>query len=282
MQSPSSRVLSLGADGYLCFMPALDTITATGTAIGAALLPTTIAPGDTFQIKNAKTDDNFLLNAWVDAQVAGMARIRSPKFHDNVDGIRFRTQIGVLKPNLPTGAAQRLYAQDVEIVELAGSAVAGDIESVVQQVYYSSLPGQDARLFTWDQIKSRIQHIVGVRLAITLGSTAGYNGARALNADVDFLQANRDYALLGMMTDGECAAVCLRGPDTANLRVAVPGEPDLTEDTAWWFRKLSLDYGLPTIPVINSANKGATLIDCVNDENAGTANVQIMLALLTP
>src|ERR1700704_5326392 len=118
MKSLISRLLTFGADAGLLLMPALDTVTATGTAIGAALLPTTIAPGDTFQIKNAKTDDNFLLNAWVDAQVAGMARIRSPKFHDNVDGIRFRTQIGVLKPNLPTGAAQRLYAQDVEIVEL--------------------------------------------------------------------------------------------------------------------------------------------------------------------
>jgi len=282
MKSLSHRLLTFAVDGGLCFMPALDTITSTGTAITATLTATTIAPGDTFQIKNAKDDNNWLLNFWVDAQVAGMCRIRSPKFHDNVDGIRVRTQIGVLKPSLPVGAPQRVYAQDVEIVELAGSTVAGDIETVVQMIYYSSLPGQDARLFTWDQIKNRIQHIVGNRLAITIGSTAGYNGARAINADVDFLQANRDYAVLGMMTDVETAAICLRGPDTANLRVSVPGEPDLIEDTSWWFRKLSLDYGLPTIPVINSANKGATLIDVAGDENGGTANVQLMLALLAP
>jgi len=261
--------------------PALDTVVSTGTAIGATLVPTTIAAGDSFTIKNAPlTSDVLLLNTWVDNQVAGMVRIRSPKFHDNVDAIRSRVQIGVLKPLLPMGAPQKLWPQDTEIVELAGSAVAGDVESVVQQIYYADLPGQAARLYTWDQIRPKIKHLVGVRVAITLGSTAGYNGARALNADVDLLQANTDYAVLGMTTDVECAAVCLRGPDTGNLRVSVPGEPDLLEDTSWWFRLLAFHYGLPLIPVINSANKGATLIDCVNDENGGTANVTIWLGLL--
>lgn len=262
-------------------MPALDTVTSTGTAIGAALAASTVAAGDSFQVKNAAPNtDIHLLQVWSDHQVAGEVRVRSPKMHDNVDAMRYRAQIGVIKPLLPVGAPQRLYSQDVEIVELSGSAVAGDIESVVQQIYYADLPGQSARLQTWDQIRSKIRNIVGVRLAITLGATVGYNGARAINADVDLLKANQDYAVLGMTTNTECAAVCLRGPDTANLRVAVPGEPDLTEDTAWWFRWLSMHYNLPTITVINSANKGGTLIDCVNDENGGTANIVIHLAEL--
>jgi hypothetical protein len=271
----------LNADAGLAFMPALDTITSTGTAIGAALAATTIAAGDSFQVKNAAPSaDVLLLNFWADVQVAGMARIRTPKGHDNVDMIRTRTAIGIVKPLMPLGAPQRLYPQDVEIVELAGSAVAGDVESVVQQVWYSDLPGQNARLFTWDEIKAKIRNMLTVRLAITQGTTAGYNGARAINADVDLLKANQDYAVLGMTTDVECAALCLRGPDTANLRVSVPGEPDLWEDTAWWFRMLSMHYGLKTIPVINSANKGGTLIDAVNDENGGTSNVTIYLAEL--
>jgi len=262
-------------------MPALDTVTSTGTAIGATIAATTIAPGDSFQIKNAALNsDVFLLNFWTDNQVAGSVRLRSPKLHDNVDAMRYRAQIGVLKALMPFGAPQRLFPQDVEIVELAGSAVAGDIESVCQMIWYSDLPGQNARLQTWDQIRGKIKNIIGVRLAITIGSTAGYNGARAINADVDLLKANQDYAVLGMTTDAETAAVCLRGPDTSNLRVSVPGEPDLTEDTAWWFRLLSIHYGLPTIPIINSANKGGTLIDVAGDENGGTANVVIHLAEL--
>jgi hypothetical protein len=273
-------VLARGA-ALLHMPPAFDTVTSTGTAIGATLAATTIATGDSFTVKNAPlTSDVFLVQFWTDNQVAGQVRIRSPKFHDNVDAIRARTQIGVLKGLMPMGAMQRLYPQDTEIVELAGSAVAGDIESVVQQIYYADLPGQSARLFSWDQIQPKIRHILGVRLAITLGTTAGYNGARALNADVDLLQANQDYAVLGMTTDAEAAAICLRGPDTGNLRVSVPGEPDLVEDTAWWFKLLSEWTGLKLIPVINSANKGATLIDAVNDENGGTANVTIWLAML--
>jgi hypothetical protein len=261
--------------------PALDTVTATGTAISATITAATIASGDSLTIKNAPLSSNvWLLQAWIDSQVAGVLRIRSPKLHDNVDAIRTRHQIGVLKPLLPFGAPVKLYPQDTEIIEFSGSAVAGDIESIVQLIYYEDLPGQQARLQTWDQVKAKIKTILGLRLAITLGSTAGYNGARALNADVDLLQANTDYAVLGMTTDTECAAICLRGPDTGNLRVSVPGEPDLWEDASWWFRLLSVHYGLPLIPIINSANKGATLIDCVNDENGGTANVTIWLAQL--
>jgi len=273
------NLLDFLATGGVYTMPAaLDTVTATGTAVGATLAAATIATGDSATIKNANlSSDVFLIQAWADNQVAGSVRIRSPKFHDNVDAIRTRVQIGVLKPLLPLGMPQRLYPQDTEILEIAGSAVAGDIESLVQLIYYADLPGQAARLQTWDQVKPKVKNLVGLRLAITLGSTAGYNGARAINADADLLKANTDYALFGMTTDTETAAVCLRGPDTGNLRVSVPGEPDSTEDTMWWFRLLSWHYGLPLIPIINSANKGATLVDCVNDENGGTANVVIWL-----
>ena len=275
------RTILRGGDGCYHMPPALDTVTSTGTAIGATLAATTIAAGDSFQIKNAALNsDVLLLNFWTDNQVAGSVRIRSPKMHDNVDAIRTRALIGVVEPLLPFGAAQRLYPQDTEIVELAGSAVAGDIESVVQLIYYADLPGNAARLFTWDQIKPKIRNMVGLRLAITLGSTAGYNGARAINGDVDLLKANLDYAVLGMTTDTECAAICLRGPDTGNLRVAVPGEPALWHVTNHWFKRLSIAHNLPLIPVINSANKGGTLVDCVNDENGGTANVTIWLAEL--
>jgi hypothetical protein len=62
--------------------------------------------------------------------------------------------------------------------------------------------------------------------------------------------------------------------------VSVPGEPDLTEDTMQWFRLMSQAYNLPLIPIISSANKGATLIDSVADENSATGNVVVWLAEL--
>jgi hypothetical protein len=173
-----------------------------------------------------------------------------------------------------------MYPQDTMIVELAGSAVAGDVESVVQMVYYADLPGQAGRFITHDQLNQRMKNVIGNRVAITLGTTLGYNGGRAINADVDQLHANVDYAVLGITSDINTAALCLRGPDTGNLRVAVPGAISLWQLMDRWFVKLSDEYKLPLIPVINSANKGATLIDAVNNENGGTANVTVFLAEL--
>jgi len=267
-----------------CYMPpALDTTTSQGTAIGAALLPTTIASGDSFQVKNAPlSSDVFLLNFWTHNLVAGMVRIRSPKLHDNVDAIRARTLIATLDPLMPMGAPQRLYPQDTTIVELAGSAVGGNIESVVELIYYADLPGQAGRYITSDQMRARKKHIHGIRLAITLGTTVGYNGARAINADVDQLHANTDYAILGITSDINTAAICVRGPDTGNLRCSVPGSILLWQLTDRWFVKLADEYGLPLIPVFNSANKGATLVDAVNNQAGGTCNATIYVAELNP
>jgi len=270
-----------GGDGCYHMPPALDTITSQGTAIGATLAATTIASGDSFTVKNAPlSSDVFMLQSWVHNQAAGMVRIRSPKLHDNVDAIRSRVQAALVFLIDPEGAVQKFFPQDTEIVELAGSAVAGQIESVVQLMYYSDLPGQAGRFITPDQLKTRQKNQLGVRLAITLGTTVGYNGARAINGDVDLLKANTDYAVLGMTGDVRTAAICLRGPDTGNLRVSVPGETTLWHIGSTWFRRLSVQYNMPLIPVINSANKGATLIDCVNNQAGGTENVTIWLAEL--
>jgi hypothetical protein len=274
--------IASGLSQGLCYGPALDTIVVTGTAIGATLAAGVVAGGDSLQVKNQNGNvPAWLLQTWSDHQVAGIVRIRSPKFHDNVDGLRFRAQIGVLDPQLPFGAVQPLYPQDVLTVELSGSAVAGDIESVVLAIYYPDLPGQSGNFRTWDQIKGQMKGLVGQRIAMTVGSTVGYNGARAINADTDLLRANTNFALLGATTDIETAAITVKGPDTGNLRVAIPGENSLIHHINYWFKRLSVATGFPLIPVINSANKGATQVEVVGDENGGTANVTLWLAELT-
>jgi hypothetical protein len=281
MRNPFTHRLFADPSAALCFGPALDTVVYSGTAIGATLAAGTIATGDSFQIRNmAPTVQALLLQMWSDNQVAGITRLRSPKFHDNVDGIRYRSQIGVLDPQIPWGVPQPLYPQDVLTGELSGSAVAGDIESVVMQIYYPDLPGTNARLQTWDFVKAKLRNIIGQRIAMTIGSTAGYNGARAINADTDLLKANTDYALLGATTDIETAAITVKGADTGNLRVAIPGENGLIHHCNYWFKRLAVAYGLPLIPLINSANKGGTQVEVVGDENGGTANVTLWLAEL--
>ena len=278
------RPFTQSPDGLLHMPPALDTITSTGTQIGASLAALTVVSGDSFQIKNASlTTQVLLLQFWADVQLAGVVRIRSPKMHDNVDAIRSRTRVNCLDPLLPFGVPQVLYPQDIEIVELQGSTTASQIESVVQMIYYADLPGGAARFITPDQLKARMKNFFGNRIALTLGTTAAYGGSLAINNAVDLLKANTDYAVLGMTTDLRVAALCLRGPDTSNLRVAVPGGADTLGALrygAQWFRQLSTNYSMGLIPVINSANKGATQIDAQADNNGGTANVTIWLAEL--
>ena len=108
------RLLRDPLAGLLHMPPCMDTITSTGTAIGASLAATTIAGGDAFQFKNTNNNGPlWMLNVWAKNQAAGEVRIRSPKMHDNVDNIRARVQSGLVFPLFPMGLAQRCYPQDI-------------------------------------------------------------------------------------------------------------------------------------------------------------------------
>jgi len=262
---------------------ALEVLSGRVTAPGVTLTALTMAAGNVLTIRNAPLESDVrLLDTWVDAQVAGVMRIRSPRLHDNVQGIRFDTIVSEVQPLLPPGAAQRLYAQDTLTVELSGSAVGGDFEIWGGLIYYDNLPGVEARLARWDDIARRIVHIVTNENPITAGAGGGYTGEAALNATFDLLKANTDYALLGYVVDAECAVVRWRGPDTGNFGVGGPGADNLRHVTRNWFVSLANAAGVPTIPIINSANKAGTLVDVAQDENATAVVVTSILAELGP
>jgi hypothetical protein len=150
------------------------------------------------------------------------------------------------------------------------------------QFYYEDLPGISARFITPAELMKRGVNHVSVENTIALGTAGGWSGAEAINAETDLLKANRDYALVGMTVDTECAAVAVRGPDTGNLRIGVPGNPTLKHLTANWFMRLSDLFGLPLIPVINSNNKGGTQVDGVQDENGADPLVNTHWVELAP
>jgi hypothetical protein len=265
-------ILSSGG-GYL-EGAALDVVTAMGTAITATISPLAAAPGDSLAVKNSPLDAQSKIHTfWGDVQVAGTGRIRSARLHDNVQGMRFDTIIGDLKPYMPWGVAQRVYANDVLSIELAGSAVAGDIESISLLLYYPDLPGIAARFIGPDELKSKGGNITMVENTIATGTAGGYSGGEAINVEQDQFHAGRQYALVGYLCDTETTTIAWRGPDTGNLRVGGPGEETEREMTADWFRRLSAAFGLPLIPVISAENKAATLIDAVQDENGADPTI---------
>lgn len=247
----------------------------------AALTAVTFATGDSGTVKafNPATDA-WLLDLWALEATAGVARIRSPRMHDNVQNLRFTTTTATPQPLLGDVANQPLYPQDVLIVELQGGGAETDVLTYVN--YYQDLPGTDARLFRWEEIKARVRNALTVEVSTTTSATAGdYGGAVALNSLFSTLKANVDYAVLGYVTNVNCAAVGLRGPDTGNLRVGGPGSTQRLE-TRDWFRNMSAWNDLPMIPVINAANQGATLVDAVHTTASTTIVIDFTLVELGP
>lgn len=262
---------------------ALDTITGYVTAPGATFTSWTLAVGDTLQVRNSNPAKKTLLTeAWGYNQGAGTLRIRSPKLHDNVQGIRFGLPVNSVDFNMPYAISQVLYPQDVLIAEQTGSATGGAIESGSIMVYYEDLPGVAGRFISPQDIDKRGVNVLNVEIALTPAATGGYSGQLALNSQFDLMQANTDYALVGYLVTGRCTTVSLRGPDTGNLRCSGPGEPTKRDQLCQWFWMLSERTGIPMCPVINSANKQGTFCDCVQNQAATALTVNWVFVQLAP
>jgi hypothetical protein len=260
---------------------ALELVSGRAVAPSTTFTALTVSTGNTLTIRNADiTQPVAIVQAWIDSQAAGTGRIRSPRMHDNVQGIRLDHVAGDVVPLFPWGVGQPVLPQDTLTVELTGSATAGDAELFVMLVFYANLPGSDARLHTWDEIAPRVRNIVTVENTLALGTTMDYSGEEAIDAEFDLLKANTDYALLGYYVDTECAAVRWRGTDVGNYGIGGPGEPGIRFLTKEWFVLLSQTFGLPMIPVFNAANKSGILLDGLQDENGADTTVTQIFAEL--
>lgn len=260
---------------------AIELLTGFATAPSTTQTAITVNTGNSLTVRNGAPESLIsLLQLWTDVQSSGVARVRAPRMHDNVQGIRIDTVVGDVAPLLPGGLAERLTPQDVLTVDISGSATAGDLEMIALLLYYENLPGIDANLVRWEEIAPRVVHTLTVENTLALGTSGDYSGEEALNAEFDLLKANTDYALLGYLVDAECLAVRWRGADTGNIGLGGPGDADRRELTRSWFLDLSREFGIPAIPVFNSANADGILIDGAQDENGTDVTVTSILAEL--
>ena len=261
---------------------ALELISGRVTAPGAVITALTMNGTDTATVRFAAIDSDVrLLQYWARNQVAGISRIRSPRLHDNVQGIRERIPAASPIPLMPRGAWQKLIPQDALTLELSGSAVAGQIEHLALLLYYANLPGIDAAMIAPDELMRRAVNEFTVETNNAPGVTGDYTGSLALNANFDLLKANTPYALIGYAVDAQATAITVKGPDTGNVRVGGPGNLQLRHITKEWFLRHSLLLGLPLIPVINSANKAGTFVEVVQDQAGGAVNVTLHMAELS-
>lgn len=261
----------------------LNAVAGSVTAPSTAQTALTMNAGDSLQVKGNKDNSPVkLIAAWADNQTAGYLRIRSTRMHDAAQGIRLFVTASDVENLLPWAANQRLFQGDTMIVDLSGSATAGDIESACLLVYYEDLTGSDAHLITYDEMMKRAINIVGIENTLALGTVGGWSGSEAINAEFDLLKANVEYALVGFHVSAEAAAIGWTSPDWANGRVAGPGNELDKELTGNWFAGLARRWQLPLIPVMNGSNKGNTAIDGMQDENGTDALVISMFAELAP
>ena len=262
----------------------LEVVSAFATAPGAGPTALTAATGDTLAVRNFDpATPAYLLNQWGNQATAGFVQVRSPRFHDNTRGIRTRVLAATVSAELPMQFAQHLYPQDAPVFECGGGG-AGETDSYGFLVYYQDAPGMAARLASWDQVKARIANLLTIELPMPAPAAVGQLSAGlALNGagSGDLTKANTDYAVLGYLTDTACTAIGIRGPDTGNVRIGGPGSITAF-DTRNWFIRLSNEFGVPCIPILNSANKGATIVSQANAAAAGTPNVDLIVAELRP
>jgi hypothetical protein len=266
---------------------AFEVISGKVTGVGATLTAWTVNPGDSLGIRSFDVSKKaWLIDMWaLNDTAAGVLRIRSPRLHDNVQGIRQRILNNNTEPLL-SGAGtslfpQRLYSQDLLIAEQSGSAANLDTGHIV--ILYDDLPGVAARLIDNNTLMQNGVNRIGQEVTVTPGAASGqYGGAVAINSTNDNFKANTDYALLGATTDVRIGVIGVRGADIGNLRVPIPAEPAQRHICTNYFQRLTDAYGQPLIPVFNSANKQAILIDGTGLTGALTAVVELQMVELAP
>lgn len=247
--------------------------------------PMTAASPQSFNVRATNGQTVAHLEAvWASFQDPGYLRVRSPRLHDNTNGIEVEAQSTVTNPLLLECFSQELYSQDALTVEgfFTAAPVATHASFAGLQVYYDDLPGVAANYQSWAQVAPQIQSYMGVFVNPTSSATVGQWGAGvALNSSQDVFKANGAYALIGFSTPTSFVAWSILGTDLGNLQVGGPGTIDPVMSRQW-FRYMELESGKPSIPVINSQNKGSTLIQVASAAASTAFPISLLFAYLGP
>jgi len=260
-----------------------DTITFTVTAAAAAGSVAAPVSGDSAFVRSTPSEVSAVLTGlWSKSQAGVSTQVTFPYGHDTQRNLRYRNTANNPVNVIPIGVKQMMKSQDLISVLHAGAAVAGDVDLIVLDVAYPELPGGSDKYIDGPTLDSRVEELVTIEDTITPTVASAYSGARAMNQVSLSFKANRDYAVLGGFVGVACGALTIRGQDTGNLRVSLPGNPLTFFETRDWHVRQANWFGMPLIPVINAANQGGTFIEVVQDENLVAVPFSLVLALLAP
>lgn len=233
--------------------------------------------GQTFTVR-ATTAGAALENMWAMNATGGSVRIRSPRMHDNTQGIRMRVPKALVQPLVPYSVKEVLYPTDVLVPETTGGAAEEDQAYFL--LHYDDIPGSNANVRTWAEVKPMINQYMGVEVSPKSGAAVTEWGAPvALNASMDLFKRPLRYAILGYTLDTQCGAVVLSGIEPGQLKFGGPGtvDPDYTGE---WFVNLSHETGQPAIPIFDSQNVGSVNVEVGSTEISKTVNITFLCAQL--
>jgi len=258
----------------------LNVVTGRVTNPSTTITALTANTGDSFTVKAFDAGSKaYIVNAWCQSATAGVLRIRSPRLHDNVQGIRLGTPAAKPEDLLPTDWLDYLASVDTLTVEASGGASETDVFSY--QIFYESLGSNAAKLISVQEYLSRYVHTMGQTVQLTSSATAGqYGGTTALNATADNWQVGYDYALLGAWSDTAGCTIGISGPDTGQVRIGIPMSTDPIVNREYFVR-MSLQTGKSLIPVISSQNRQTTNVDVATTSTSATVNLTLVLSLLS-
>lgn len=262
-------------------MAAIDTVGFFSTQGAASPFPTALAaiPGDSLAVRNFPSGQYAQIESLIYSAGGGQrVRVQSPNLHDNQTGITFEPAEVPAAFLLAAPFSIGLQAND-QLSVSGGIAAAGTITGALG-IYYSQLPGIQARLHSWGDISGNIRYIKSVEVDM---------GAIAVNAWTDTLitttenqlHANKDYAVLGYQCSAAIDVVGFKGSATGNLRVCGPGASS-TLDISEYFVYMSEENNLPYIPVFNSDDRFAAYVSALNHVavGGGADHVYLILAEL--
>lgn len=255
----------------------IEMITASATAAATGGAAAAAVGTDQLMLKKGSRID--IVAAWQTNQTAGFGQLIFPTAHDTTRGYRANAPVGVNPALMKMGIRMECQSQETLAPVIAATAVAGDVENVSYLLRYKDSPGMDAHLITPEELYKRAEKWLTIENS--LASTAGpsYGTPETFIADSDLLQAQREYAIVGLTPRTAVHAVYVQTPDGGNVRFGCPGVLR-QEITSQWFELLSRMLNEPLIPVFNSSGKGNCFVGVVTDENAGTFVVDIHCALL--
>lgn len=258
---------------------AIDTITTYKDSLtGSAFEALTVGSGDSLTLRFLDANADIRLLEWWGGNNATKCEfsIRSPLLHDNTRGIRvsqpFNPTLSVADGNPQLYMSpydwQKYRPSDTLIVEALGTA--SDDVTNTQLVWYEGPGVPDSRFLHYDEVLAREVNKVGIRVNVSAhATTSTYGTAVAINTNDDRLKANTWYALIGVLTDLPVTTFAIKGPETGNLRVPIPGHWN-QQITSGWFFELSRRFSRRMVPCFNANNKANIFLECA-DAGGGSA-----------